>query len=60
MLCILRAGSAVDLKKSITSISLLCCFEFRGTVAGIRENWGQARRRKEQKGKEGREKKHIS
>lgn len=50
-----RAGSAVDLKRSITSIPLLCYF--RGSVAGKRENWGQAGRRQEQKGKEGR---HIS
>ncbi len=52
------AWSAMDLKRSITSTSLLCYF--RGSVAGKRENWGQAGRRQEQKGKEGQDKRHIS
>lgn len=60
LLALSRPGSAVDLKRSITPISLMYYFEFRGTVAGKRENWGQAGRRQEQKVKGGREKRHIS
>lgn len=48
-----RAGSGFEKEHHIH-------FEFRGTVAGKRENWGQAGRRPEQKGKRGREQRHIS
>lgn len=44
-------------KRSIFSV---CYFEFRGTVAGKRENWGQTGKRQEQKVKGRRERKHIS
>lgn len=40
-------------------MSLPRYFEFRGTVGGKREDWGQAGRRQEQKVKGGREKTHF-
>ena len=43
-----RERSGFEKKHHI--LFLMCYFEFRGTVAGERENWGQAGRRQGAKG----------